>query len=160
MRARRSSHKPLASALGLASLFCVAVAQESPAQPPTPELQEAGAALPQTRSEVIDKDRAEKLAELWPERQNALVDLVNGFAERGLKEGLDSGKGANGLQFILGGMRAKQGVSYGVGYRRSDFFRDHLGYRATARGSIGGAYKLDVNLDFQGTQTEQTYLRW
>ena len=156
MRARRSSHESLATALGLAALFCVAVPQAANAQTP----QEAGAGLPQTRTEVIDKDRAEKLAELWPERQNAMVDLVNGYAERGLKEGLDSGKGANGVQFILGGMRAEQGVSYGVGYRRSDLFRDHLGYRATARGSIGGAYMLDFNLDFQGTRTEQPYVRW
>ena len=157
MRARRSRHKPLATAVGLAAMFCVAVAPDSPAQTPAPD---TGAAPSRTRTEVIDKERAEKLAELWPERQNALVDLVNGFAERGLKEGLDSGKGANGVQFILGGMRAEQGVSYGVGYRRTDLFRDHLGYRATARGSIRGAYMLDLNLDFQGTQTQQPYLRW
>jgi hypothetical protein len=39
-------------------------------------------AATQTRAAVIDSERAEKLAELWPERQNALVDLVNGIAER------------------------------------------------------------------------------
>jgi outer membrane protein assembly factor BamA len=143
----------VATAFGLAALFCVAVADGSPAQ-------EAGAAPSQTRTEVIDQERAEKLAELWPERQNALVDLVNGYAERGLKEGLDSGKGSNGLQVTLGGMRAAQGMSFGVGYRRSDFFRDHLGYRGTARGTLQGAYMLDFNVDFQGTQVERTYLRW
>ena len=156
MRARRSCPR-LTTSFGLAALFCVAVAPDSPAQTPAPD---AGAAPSQTRTEVIDKERAEKLAELWPERQNAMVDLVNGWAERGLKEGLDSGKGSNGLQFPLGGMRAAQGMSYGIGYRRSDFFRDHLGYRATARGSIGGAYMLDFNVDFQGTQAERTHLRW
>jgi outer membrane protein assembly factor BamA len=167
MRARRSSHTPVAIALGLASLFCVAVTHESRAQPPNPDgrsqqspNQETEAALPQTRTEAIARERAEKLAELWPERQNAMVDLVNGYAERGLKEGLDSGKGANGLQLTLGGMRAAQGMSYGIGYRRSDFFRDQLGYRATARGTIGGAYMLDLDLDFQGMHTERTYLRW
>ena len=157
MRARRSRHKQLATTLGLAALFCVAVAHESSAQTPA---QETGAAPSQTRTEVIAQERAEKVAELWPERQKAMVDLVNGFAERGLKEGLDSGKGSNGLQFPLGGMRAAQGMSFGVGYRRSDFFRDHLGYRATARGTLQGAYMLDFNVDFQGVQTERTYLRW
>jgi len=79
-------------------------------------MQEAGAAPSQTRTEIIDKERAEKLAELSPpERQNALVDIVNGLAERGLKEGLDTGKGSNGLQFTLGGMRAAQGMSFGIG---------------------------------------------
>ena len=142
-------------ARGLCALFCVAVAHQSAAQTAAPD-----AAPPQTRTGAIDKERAEKLAELWPERQNAMVDLVNGFAERGLKEGLDSGKGSNGVQFILGGMRAAQGVSYGVGYRRSDLLRDHLGYRATARGSIGGAYMLDFNVDFQGMQAGRTHLQW
>ena len=157
MRARRSRHKPLLISLGFAALFCVAVVGESPAQTPT---QEPGAAAPQTRAEVIGQERAEKIAELWPERQNAMVDLVNGFAERGLKEGLDTGKGSNGLQFPLGGMRAAQGMSFGVGYRRSDFFRDTLGYRATARGTLQGAYMLDFSLDFQGIQTERTSMRW
>lgn len=124
------------------------------------DCQETGATPSQTRAEVIDKERAEKLAELWPERQNAMVDLVNGLAERGLKEGLDSGKGSNGLQLTLGGMRAAQGMSFGVGYRRSDFLRDHLGYRATARGTVRGAYMLDFNVDFQGVKTERTYLKW
>lgn len=153
MRLRPSAQKPLAAALGLAAVFCVGVARPSPAQ-------ETGAAPSQSRTEVIDKERAEKLAELWPERQNAMVDLVNGFAERGLKEGLDSGKGSNGLQVTLGGMRAAQGMSFGVGYRRSDFFRDHLGYRATVRGTVWGAYMADFNVDFQGLQTERTYLQW
>ena len=153
MRARRSSHKPLTTAIGLVALVSVAVARGSSAQ-------EAEAAPPQTRTEVIDKERAEKLAELWPERQNAMVDFVNGWAERGLKEGLDSGKGSNGLQFILGGMRAGQGTTYGIGYRRSDLFRDRVGFRPTARGSIGGAYMLDFSLDLQGSQTGRPYLRW
>jgi len=124
-------------------------------------MQEAGAAPSQTRTEIIDKERAEKLAELSPpERQNALVDIVNGLAERGLKEGLDTGKGSNGLQFTRGGMRAAQGMSFGIGYRRSDFLHDQLGYRATARGTVWGAYLLDFNVDFQNLQTERTFLRW
>jgi outer membrane protein assembly factor BamA len=117
-------------------------------------------AAPQTRAAVIDSERAEKLAELWPERQNALVDVVNGLAERSFKEGLDTGRGANGLQGLLGGMRAAQGLSFGLGYRRSDFFRDQFGYRTTVRGTIHGAYMLDLNLNFQGMRTERTRLWW
>ena len=120
MRAR-SRDKRLATALRLAALFCVAVVHESLAQTPT---QETGASPSQTPTEVIGKERAEKLA------------------QRGLKEGLDTGKGSNGPQITLGGMRAAQGMSSGVGYRRSDLFRDHLGYRATARGTLQGAFML------------------
>jgi len=139
--------------LVLAAMCCVGVARSSLAQEP-------GTTPPQTRAEAIGAERAEKIAELWPERQNAMVDLVNGFAERGLNEGLDSGKGSNGVQFTLGGMRADQGMSFGIGYRRSDFLRDHLGYRATARGTVWGAYMFDFNVDFRGIQTERTYLQW
>ena len=105
MRAPAPNRRPLATALGVAAFLCVAVARESSAQTPVTSgrstVQEFSAAAPQTRAEVIDKERAEKLAELWPEQQNALVDLVNGWAERGLKEGLDTGKGSNGLQLTL-----------------------------------------------------------
>ena len=31
-----------------------------------------------------------------------MVDIANGLAERGLNEGLESGKGANGVQLVLG----------------------------------------------------------
>src|SRR5262249_4204814 len=93
-------------------------------------------------------------------RQNAMVDLVNGLAERGFKEGLDSGRGTNGLQVTLGGMRAAQGMAFGIGYRRSDLFREHLGYRGTARVSAHGGYMFDFDLDFKGLRTERTSLRW
>jgi len=116
--------------------------------------------VPQTRAEVIAAERAEKVATLWPERQNAMVDLVNGMIERGFKEGLDSGRGANGMQVVIGGMRAAQGMSGGLGYRRSDLFRDQLDARGTVRGTIHGAYMLDFDLDFHGLRTDRTSLRW
>ena len=115
---------------------------------------------PQTRADVIAAERAEKVASLWPERQKAMVDLVNGFVERGFKEGLDSGRGANGMQLVIGGMRAAQGMSGGVGYRRSDLFREQLDARGTLRGTIHGAYMLDLDLDFHGLRTDRTSLRW
>ena len=67
--------------------------------------QDQPASAPQTREEVIAGERADKVAQLWPERQNAMVDIANGLAERGLNEGLESGKGSNGVQLTLGGMR-------------------------------------------------------
>src|SRR5262245_33628180 len=137
--------------LGLLCLLFVTPARAQ-APPPPP--------APQTRAEEIAAERADKVAVLWPERQNALVDIANGVAERGLKEGLDSGLGTNGLQFVLGGMRAAQGLSAGVGYRRSDLFREQLGYRATARGTVHGAYMLDAELDFSELRTHRTSVRW
>ncbi len=129
----------------------------------TPSLalaQATPADAPQTRAEAIAAERAEKVATLWPERQNAMVDLVNGLAERGFKEGLESGRGANGLQVILGGMRAAQGMSGGVGYRRSDLFREQLDARGTVRGTIHGAYMLDLDLDLHALHTDRTAIRW
>ena len=122
--------------------------------------QQPEAAATTTREEAIAAERAEKLAELWPERTSPMVDTVNRLVERGFSEGLDSGKGANGPQIVLGGMRPGQGFTAGIGYRRSDLWAERLGYRATARGTFQGAYLFDFNLDFQGLKTERTSVRW
>jgi len=113
----------------------------------TASAQELETSTPTTRAEAIAEEFAEKVASLWPERQSAMVPRVNGVVERG-SGGLDSGKGANGPQLVLGGMRSGQGMSVGIGYRRSDLWRERIGYRATARGTLQGAYMLDFNLDF------------
>ena len=63
-----------------------ALAQPEPVEPP------------KTRAEVLDAERREKVAELWPERESPLVARVNRLVERGFKEGLDSGEGADGPQ--------------------------------------------------------------
>ena len=97
--------------------------------------QEPTTSPPQTRAEAIADERSAKVAELWPERQSPMVDRINALAERGLREGLDSGRGANGAQLVFGGMRSGQGFSGGIGYRRSDFWQERLGYRVTARGT-------------------------
>jgi outer membrane protein assembly factor BamA len=116
--------------------------------------------VPTTRAEAIAEARADKVAELWPERQSPLVNRVNGLVERGFKEGLDSGRGVNGPQIVLGGMRSGQGFTAGLGYRRSDIWQERLGYRATARGTFQGAYLFDFDLDFQGIRTDRSSLRW
>jgi hypothetical protein len=135
-------------------------AQDQAAQAPQTRQPDQPASVPQTREEVIAGERADKVAQLWPERQNAMVDIANGLAERGLNEGLESGKGSNGIQMTLGGMREAQGMSVGVGYRRSDLFHEQLGVRGTARGTPSGAYMLDADVDFQGIRSDRTFLRW
>ena len=122
--------------------------------------QQSTDAAPATREEAIAAERADKLAELWPERTSPMVDTVNRLVERGFSEGLDSGKGANGPQIVVGGMRSGQGFTAGLGYRRSDLWAERLGYRATVRGTLQGAYLFDFNLDFQGLRTERTSVRW
>ena len=126
----------------------------------TASAQELETSTPTTRADAIAEERAEKIASLWPERQSPMVTRVNRLVERGLGEGLDSGKGANGPQLVLGGMRSGQGMSVGIGYRRSDLWRERIGYRATARGTLQGAYMLDFNLDFEGLRTERTFMQW
>lgn len=122
--------------------------------------QEPAATTATTRAEVIAAERAEKVAELWPERTSPIVDTVNRLVERGFNEGLDSGKGANGPQIVLGGMRPGQGFTAGLGYRRSDLWGERLGYRGTVRGTFQGAYLFDFNVDFQGLKTERSSVRW
>ena len=113
-----------------------------------------------TREETIAAERNDKVAELWPERTSPIVDRANRLVERGFREGLDSGKGANGPQIVLGGMRSGQGFTAGMGYRRSDLWAERLGYRATGRATLQRAYLFDFNLDFQGLKTERTAVRW
>jgi Omp85 superfamily domain len=122
--------------------------------------QESASEAPGTRADAIAAARADKVAELWPERQSPMVNIVNGLVERGFDEGLDSGRGVNGPQVVLGGMRPGQGFTAGLGYRRSDLWRERLGFRTTARGTFQGAYLFDADLDFHGLKTERTSLRW
>src|SRR5687767_10047798 len=86
-----------------------------------------------TRAEEIDMARRDKQARLWPERESPLVRQANDLVERGFREGVDDGYGANGPQVVLGGMRSGQGMSVGVGYRKTDFWGERIGVRTTAR---------------------------
>ena len=114
----------------------------------TPALaQEQPGAVPQTREGVIAAERADKVAELWPERQNAMVDIANGLSERGLNEGLESGRGANGIQLLFGGMRSGQGMSAGLGYRRSFNWRYEVLYIWTrSRNTIDEEFATTENI--------------
>ena len=138
-------------ASGMMVLVAVAVPSLAQQQPAT------GAT---TREETITAERNDKVAELWPERTSPIVDRANRLVERGFREGLDSGKGGNGAQIVVGGMRSGQGFTAGLGYRRSDLWAERLGYRATARATLQRAYLFDFNLDFQGLKTERTAVRW
>jgi hypothetical protein len=157
--------RSLVPGLLLAAAIPASAQQTVPAAQATPAAQTASASqattgTPATREEVIASERADKVAELWPERQSPMVDTVNRLVERGFSEGLDSGKGANGPQIVLGGMRPGQGFTAGVGYRRSDLWAERLGYRATVRGTLQKAYMFDFNLDFQGLKTDRTAVTW
>ena len=111
-----------------------------------------------TRTEEIEARRRDQQARLWPERESPLVEAVNNLVERGLYDGARSGKGANGGQFVLGGMRSGQGMSFGVGYRRSDLWHERLGFRTTARMTPLLAYMFDAEVDFQSIETERLFV--
>ncbi len=121
---------------------------------------EMASAQAKTRTEEIEMARRDKMARLWPEYQSPLVDQINDMVERGLYEGLESGKGSNGWQLVLGGMRSGQGQTLGVGYRRSDLFRESIDFRAAARATIQKAYMFDFNFDFTKLRTERTFLNF
>ena len=107
----------------------------------------------QSRAQEIQSARAEKMAHLWPERESPLV-------ERGLLEGAQTGQGANGWQIVMGGMRSGQGMTVGLGYRRSDLFKERLGFRTTFRGTIQLASLVDFQLTFPRLQTENVFLHF
>ncbi len=114
----------------------------------------------QSRTQEIQSARADKMAHLWPESESPLVQRVNTLVERGLLEGVQTGRGANGWQFILGGMRSGQGMTVGLGYRRSDLFKERLGFRTTFRGTIKRASLVDFELTFPKLQTENAFLNF
>ena len=100
----------------------------------------------QTRKQQLEILRRDKVARLWPERQSQIVDLVNKYTEQGFLD--DPSQGSNGFQpIVLGGMRSDNGFTYGIGYRRSDLFRDRLGVRATARGSLAKSTLFDLSVN-------------
>jgi len=115
---------------------------------------------PKTRAELIEQQRREKRARLWPERQSPIAEIANGLVERGLLDGVQSGLGGgNGLQFVLGGMRSGQGMSVGLGYRRSDLWNDRLGFRSTVRGTLPqAAWMVDTQLYLPYLQAERGFL--
>jgi hypothetical protein len=110
-----------------------------------------------TRTDEIDMARRDKQARLWPERESPLVRQANDLVERGFREGVEDGFGANGPQVVLGGMRSGHGMSFGVGYRKTDLWGERIGVRTTARMTINGAYMVDARLALQGLEFGRSF---
>ena len=101
----------------------------------------------ESRAQQLEVIRRDRQARLWPERQSPVVTMANGFIARA--DG--SGEGTNGFQpVVFGGMRAGQGFAYGIGYRRSDIWRDRVAFRFTASGTIRQAFMFRLNGEFPG----------
>jgi outer membrane protein assembly factor BamA len=124
-------------------LVCLSLASSAPAQT--------------TRAEEIDMARRDKQARLWPERESPLVREANALVERGFREGIEDGYGANGPQVVLGGMRSGHGMSFGVGYRKTDIWGERIGVRTTARMTIHDAYMADLRINLQGLEFGRSF---
>ena len=112
-----------------------------------------------TRAEAIELKRREKVARLWPERSSPIAEMANNLIGRGLLDGVTSGLGGgNGAQIAIGGMRSGQGLSLGVGYRRSDLWRGRFGFRSTVRGTLESAWMTDLQIYFPPLYTERAFL--
>lgn len=120
-------------------------------------VQAAPAPAQTTRAEEIDQARRDKQARLWPEHESPLVRRANDLIERGFREGIEDGYGANGPQIVLGGMRSGHGMSFGGGYRKTDIWQERLGFRTTGRLTVQDAYMVDARLDFQGLQRRTAF---
>ena len=141
-------------ARALASVLLLVLAVPSSAQ-------QTATNAPGTREEAIASERADKVAELWPERQSPMVDTANrlvGARAQG-RPRLREGRQWSADRAWAACDRAR-GSRAGIGYRRSDLWANASGYRATARGTLQGAYLFDFNLDFQGLETERTAVKW
>jgi uncharacterized protein DUF1254 len=112
------------------------------------QVEQTGIGKAASREEEIRQERTDKRARLWPERTSGIVRLVDKYTARGLLEGIQSMKGQNGPQLVLGGMRSGNGTTFGVGYRRVDLWGEKLAFRTTARGTARQAYMFDVDVDF------------
>ena len=113
---------------------------------------------PRSRAEAIEQQRREKRARLWPDRQSPIAEMVNGFVERGLLDGVKTGLGGgNGPQVAIGGMRSGQGFALGLGYRRSDLWNDRFGFRTTVRGTPQLAWKADAQFYFPALYTKRGF---
>ncbi len=99
-----------------------------------------------SRTEEIEQARRDKRAHLWPELESPIVTRLNRLVERGLLDGNPTGKGTNGWQFVLGGMRDGNGTTCGLGHGRSDLLHNVLDFRFTARGTPQKAYMFDFEL--------------
>jgi hypothetical protein len=117
----------------------------------------ASAQAQATRAEEIDQARRDKLSRLWPERESPLVRRANDLVERGFGESIEQGRGTNGAQIVLGGMRSGHGMSFGAGYRKTDLWGERLGVRTTGRMTIRDAYMVDGRVDFQGLQKGRSF---
>jgi hypothetical protein len=101
--------------------------------------------------------RRDKQARLWPERESPLVRQANDLVERGFREGIEDGYGANGPQVVLGGMRSGQGMSFGVGYRKTDIWGERIGVRTTGRMTVNQAYMVDARVRLQGLEFGKSF---
>jgi outer membrane translocation and assembly module TamA len=118
----------------------------------------ANAQQASSRREQIELLRKAKQARLWPERTSGIAKQLNKLTERGLLEGARSGKGTNGPQIVLGGMRSGNGTTFGVGYRRIDLWRERIAFRATARATFQKAYMFDLEIEFPRLRTDRAEL--
>jgi hypothetical protein len=112
-----------------------------------------------SRTEEIENQRKDKQARLWPERTTGIVKQVNKLTERGLMDGFRTGKGTNGPQIVLGGMRSGNGTSVGLGYRRVDAWNERLAFRGTIRGTLRLAYMFDFEASSPRLDTDRFKLR-
>ena len=122
--------------------------------------QEPGTEAPGTRTEAIENERADKVAELWPERQSPIVNTVKrsgrarfqgrfGFRARRQRSPDRAWRHAPG-----------SGFTAGLGYRQSDLSAGASWVPHHRASTFQGAYLFDADLDFQGLRTERTSLRW
>jgi hypothetical protein len=99
-----------------------------------------------SRTEVIEKERDKKSAELKPEESSGTERALVQVQERRLIERFTYG--IHGVRIRLGGLPTGQGFALGPEYFRPDLADGKVAVRAGVSGSIGRAVVMDAAVQF------------
>jgi hypothetical protein len=130
-------HKLILSCLCLSLFLSSGVAQQN---------------APTSRAGEIEAARREKSEHLQPDIPPKPERALNEIKDRRIVERLTSG--IAGLRVRLGGIATAQGFALGPEYIRRDLANEQVMFRASAVGSIRGAYLIDTELDMPRLATD------
>lgn len=97
---------------------------------------------PETRTELLERERAEKSKQLQPDEVTPLERRLRAFKDGKYLERFTAG--FNGFRFKVGNMVTGGGFAIGPEYSRRDLYRGRLTARAAAQFSTKGYQKYEV----------------
>lgn len=109
-----------------------------------------------TRAEEIERSREQKSQELAPDLGSKLEQRIVAFQHKKYVEDFASSPDGFGLAF--GGLPVAQGFAAGFQYKRRDMWDGRLHFKASARGSIRGAYLAEFNASLPNLANDRVFV--